>query len=117
MWLANTRGNLFSRRHRRLDPGLEEEFWDFTFEDVGRYDTKAVIDFILKHTKTDKLDYIGHSMGCTVLLMAMSEDPQWYNKRLNHFIALGPATLLAHLPRTILTKGSDNQIWQDLNQM
>ena len=73
VWLANTRGNLFSRRHRQLDPDLDEEFWDFTFEDVGRYDTKAVIIFILNHTKAKKLDYIGHSMGCTVLLLQRDE--------------------------------------------
>ena len=31
LWLANTRGNRFSRHHTYLDPDTNEKFWDFSF--------------------------------------------------------------------------------------
>jgi hypothetical protein len=38
VWLNNTRGNRFSRDHKYLDPDCDEEFWDFSFHDMGKYD-------------------------------------------------------------------------------
>lgn len=38
-----------------------EEFWDFSWHEIGFYDIPAMINYVLETTKTDKLDYIGHS--------------------------------------------------------
>jgi len=65
VWMGNTRGNSFSRRHRKLDPdGDENEFWDFTFEKAGKFDISAAVFFINKKTGMS-VPYIGHSGGTT----------------------------------------------------
>ena len=50
VWLNNSRGNTYSRRHVSLDPELDkEEFWAFSWPEMGKYDTPAVVDYILDH--------------------------------------------------------------------
>ena len=38
VWLNNSRGNLYSRNHKYLDPDNDEKFWDFSFVELGKYD-------------------------------------------------------------------------------
>ena len=45
VWIANSRGTSFSRFHKYLDPDHDLKYWDFTFEEMGLYDTKAEIDY------------------------------------------------------------------------
>ena len=62
VWLGNTRGNTFSRKHLTLDPSDDEdEFWDFSWEKAGIFDVSATVDFISDHTGFDTVPYIGHS--------------------------------------------------------
>jgi pimeloyl-ACP methyl ester carboxylesterase len=51
VWLGNTRGNTFSKKHERLDESDDEnEFWDFSWEKAGIYDVSATVDFISNKT-------------------------------------------------------------------
>ena len=62
--MGNARGNKNSRFHTTLNPddALEKYlFFDFSFEEIGTLDLPAMIDYVLEHTKRDKLHYIGHS--------------------------------------------------------
>ena len=45
VWLANNRGNDFSRSHEYLDVD-SEQFWEFDFEDMGLYDIPAFVNKI-----------------------------------------------------------------------
>jgi esterase/lipase superfamily enzyme len=54
------------------------KFWDFSWEEVGKYDAPAVIDYILKLTKYEKVAYIAHSMGNNELFYAMSEKMEYF---------------------------------------
>jgi gastric triacylglycerol lipase len=49
VWLGNNRGNNFGRFHVDLATHTEE-FWDFSWEEMGVYDTPAHIDYILEKT-------------------------------------------------------------------
>ncbi|KAM3956191.1 LOW QUALITY PROTEIN: lysosomal acid lipase/cholesteryl ester hydrolase-like [Aphomia sociella] len=84
VWLGNARGNKHSRRHVTLSPDCEE-FWDFSFDEIGRYDLPAKIDYILNKTNEEQLTYIGH-MGCTVFFVLCSELPE-YNSKIKLMIA------------------------------
>jgi pimeloyl-ACP methyl ester carboxylesterase len=52
-----------------------------------------MIDYILKLTGEDDLDYIGHSMGTTAFFVGMSVKPE-YNRRIKTMVALGPAVFM-----------------------
>ncbi len=51
VWLGNTRGNTWSRAHVSLEPCPTcSQFWDFSFDESGRFDYAAEIDHILSVT-------------------------------------------------------------------
>ncbi|XP_054838911.1 lipase member M-like isoform X1 [Eublepharis macularius] len=88
VWILNTRGSSWSRRHQNLSI-YQEEFWDFSFHEIGVYDIPAAINFILQKTEREGLYYIGHSQGGTVGFIAFSTMPELAQKA-KLFIALNP---------------------------
>ncbi|XP_032786259.2 lipase member K isoform X1 [Daphnia magna] len=93
VWMGNARGNTYSRRHVKLDPS-KEEYWNFSFDEMGNYDIPAVINFVLAKTGSQKISYIGHSMGCTMFFICMSLHPE-LNEKIDVMIALAPAVSMA----------------------
>lgn len=59
---------------------------------MGYYDIPATIDYIMAITG-EKLYYIGHSMGTTMLFVMTSTRPE-YNAMLRLAFALAPAAFL-----------------------
>ncbi|XP_054839493.1 lysosomal acid lipase/cholesteryl ester hydrolase-like isoform X2 [Eublepharis macularius] len=89
VWMLNVRGSAWSRRHQNLSIE-QEEFWNFSFHEMGIYDIPATMKFILKETKQDTLYYIGHSQGATLGLIAFSIMPQLAQK-VNLFMLFAPS--------------------------
>lgn len=50
VWLGNSRGTTFSRKHKSLDARIDKEYWDFSFAEMGKYDAPAFIEFITTNT-------------------------------------------------------------------
>uniref|UniRef100_A0A8D2J3C1 AB hydrolase-1 domain-containing protein n=1 Tax=Varanus komodoensis TaxID=61221 RepID=A0A8D2J3C1_VARKO len=102
VWLGNSRGNNWSRRHQTLSP-TSTKFWEFSFDHMAKYDLPACVDFILQKTKQQQLYYIGHSQGTTIGFIAFSTNPQLAAK-IKLFIALAPVATVGHAktPLTIL---------------
>lgn len=93
VWIANTRGTRFSRRHTSLDPA-NADFWDWSWDEVVQFDVPAVLDFI--HGKTgQKIDYVGHSMGTLVALASLSEGK--LVDKLQSAALLSPIAYLSHM--------------------
>jgi len=90
VWLANSRGNRYSRRHVTLDPE-DSQFWDFTGDDQGQFDNPAMIDYILQATGNTDLDYIGFSLGACSFWRMMNFDPS-YNNKVRLMVGLAPAS-------------------------
>uniref|UniRef100_A0A2A4K7B0 Partial AB-hydrolase lipase domain-containing protein n=1 Tax=Heliothis virescens TaxID=7102 RepID=A0A2A4K7B0_HELVI len=109
VWLANVRGNTYSRAHVTIHTDTFE-FWNFTFHEVSQYDLPAVIDYIMEVKGWDvKINYIGHSMGTTVLFALLSTKTH-YNKVLRAGFALAPVAYMTDIksPIRLLAKYSDN---------
>ncbi|KAF2887085.1 hypothetical protein ILUMI_19088 [Ignelater luminosus] len=97
VWLANTRGTRWSRKHAWLDPDVDKkEYWTFSFQQIGEYDLPELIDHILDQTNQEKLFYIGHSQGTTSFFALTSTKPE-YNKKVRLTITLAPAAYAGHM--------------------
>ena len=59
-WFANSRGSEYCINHTTLNTSTDQ-FWDYSFTEIGLYDTPAVINFIKEQTGYKKVSYIGHS--------------------------------------------------------
>jgi hypothetical protein len=46
VWLGNSRGTKFSRKHLTLDPDQDKEYWEFSYAENGKYDLPAMIDYV-----------------------------------------------------------------------
>ncbi|XP_054743363.1 lipase 1 [Anastrepha obliqua] len=89
VWLGNARGNRYSRNHTKLDPD-GSKFWDFSWHEIGMYDLPAMIDYVLKTTGFKKIQYAGHSQGCTAFFVMCSRRLE-YNKKVIMMHAMAPA--------------------------
>ncbi|KAM6265924.1 gastric triacylglycerol lipase-like [Porphyrio hochstetteri] len=94
VWMGNSRGNTWSLKHKTLNPS-QKEFWQFSFDEIGKYDIPAELYFIMNKTGQKEMHYIGHSEGTTAGFIAFSTYPE-LAKRMKAFYALGPVTTVLH---------------------
>uniref|UniRef100_A0A8U7MXJ7 Uncharacterized protein n=1 Tax=Corvus moneduloides TaxID=1196302 RepID=A0A8U7MXJ7_CORMO len=94
VWLGNSRGTSWSRRHQHLSAD-QVEFWDFSFHEMAMYDLPAAIDFVLQKTGQKQLHYVGYSQGCTIAFIAFSSMPELAQK-VKMFFALAPVVTAKH---------------------
>lgn len=103
VWIGNSRGNKYSLE--TSDPGItDQDFWNFSFQEMALYDIPANIKFVLEKTNQEKLTWIGHSQGTTQMFAALS-DPKtsdYVNNHIEKFIALGPVVFLANQRSNLL---------------
>jgi len=89
VWLGNNRGNKYSKKHISYHPA-SREFWNFCLDEFALYDIPGTVDYILRHTGKPSITYIGFSQGSAQAFAALSIHPE-LNRKINLFIALGPA--------------------------
>ncbi|XP_022910210.1 lipase 3-like [Onthophagus taurus] len=95
VWLGNARGTTWSRNHTTLDPELQD-FWLFSWNEIGTIDLPAMIDYITETTQQEKIFYIGHSQGTTSFFVMGAEKPE-YNDKIRLMAALAPAAYIPNL--------------------
>lgn len=94
VWLINTRGVPESNFHNNLTTD-DKEFWHWSFDEIGRYDLPAVIDYMLNITGSSKVGLLGTSQGFTNALVLLSMRPE-YNDKVNILIGYAPVANLTH---------------------
>ncbi|CAH2050001.1 unnamed protein product, partial [Iphiclides podalirius] len=105
-WMGNARGTKNSRRHTTLDPDSpidKFQFFNFTYEEIGLDDVPTMVDYILNHTRQERLHYIGHSQGGTVFLVLNSMRPE-YNRKFASAHLLAGVGYQNHFPHSQLLK-------------
>ncbi|EFA09531.2 Lipase 1-like Protein [Tribolium castaneum] len=117
VWLANHRGNNFSKGHARLKMS-NPKFWDFSFHEMAIYDIPAVVEFIAeKNGNGTKIIYVGHSMGTTIGFIYASLKKEHAEKFLKGVVALAPTTSLNYGVTIVKAfKEQLNQLVQNLLQ-
>lgn len=96
VWLANSRGNYYSRHHVSKNPNsLSGDFWNFSWYEMGIYDQPAIIDYVINETNSEKTYYIGYSQGTTSIMILLSMKPE-YNDKIYAASLLAPAIYMGH---------------------
>ncbi|XP_036034753.1 tear acid lipase-like protein [Onychomys torridus] len=101
VWLGNSRGNIYARKHVYLDSN-SKEFWAFSYDQLIKYDLPATIDFIVNKTGQKQIYYVGHSQGTLLAFGAFSTNTQLAQKIKLNFL-LGPVITLQHSTGVIRT--------------
>ena len=81
--------------HVNLSP-KDPKFWEFTYQNMSRYDLPAAFSYIVNVTGFDRIDYIGHSQGSMIMFIALAENNTAVKSRLKHFIAWGPVIYVSN---------------------
>lgn len=74
---------------------LDAGYWNFSLDEQWKYDLTAILSYVLNHTSSEKVAYVGHSLGNGVMFMLLSEQPQWADK-VEPFLAWSPDFYLGH---------------------
>lgn len=102
VWLGNSRGNKYSRKHTSLNPDTDTAFWDWDYDQLAALDVAASIDYVLETTGQEKVSWIGHSQGCLVALAGFVN--KTIASKVKLFVALAPAARVDHIENQLLKK-------------
>lgn len=89
VFLGNNRGNKYSYKHMTFDR-KDEQYWNFSLDDLVKYDVPAMIEYICSYTNSKNIVCIGFSNGSAQLLAALSTNSR-LNDAVSLCIALSPA--------------------------
>uniref|UniRef100_A0A8R1UWT9 Partial AB-hydrolase lipase domain-containing protein n=1 Tax=Pristionchus pacificus TaxID=54126 RepID=A0A8R1UWT9_PRIPA len=98
VWLGNNRGNIYSNEH--VDDN-NDNYWNFSWHEMGEYDFPAMIDYILEVTQRPNLFLVGHSQGSHAFIIATNHYPEIQRKVKHHF-AMAPSLSSFHLRSFII---------------
>jgi len=112
VWLGNYRGNHYSREHVSLNSDFNHTYWEYTWDEMAKYDLPAQLNYVLEKTGKEKIYYVGHSMGTTTYMVMNSLDQSWADK-IELAVFLGPAAYMAHMqsPISFLAPFLDDIEW------
>ncbi|KAK1945507.1 Lipase member M [Phytophthora citrophthora] len=94
VWLGNNRGNTYSTGHVKYTTE-DDSFWDFSWEEMGRFDLPAMLNYVRETSKQDTVALVGHSEGTTQAFVAFSND-QELAQTVSYFAALAPVAWLGN---------------------
>ena len=62
VWLGNNRGSVYALRHIKYNTS-SPQFWDWSIDEMARYDFPALLNYVLNYTEVQSLSYIAYSQG------------------------------------------------------
>jgi pimeloyl-ACP methyl ester carboxylesterase len=101
VWIGNMRGNRYSRAHVKYDPRHDEEFWDFSYDEMANIDLPSMIYYILNVTQQEKIAYVGHSQGTMIGFANFGQPDGVLQNNVSFWVALAPVAHLGHIESPI----------------
>jgi len=95
VWLGNSRGNMYSTNHTTLNTS-QDPFWEFSFDQMARYDLPSQLSYTLQYTGKSQLVYIGHSQGTLQAFIGFSTNAT-LAAQVSIFIAMAPIAYVGHI--------------------
>ena len=102
VYLPYIRGTQFSRSHLDYDSTLNSNYWDFSFDEMAKYDLPAVVNYVKKRDNVEKVYYIGHSQGTLIYFLAYMNNPQFLENNIKKFVALGTVPNVNNAPHFLI---------------
>lgn len=96
VWLGNFRGNIYSRSHKTLN-ATDAQFWDFSWDEMAKYDLPSMLNYTLNVTRQNSLIYVGHSMGTTALFAMSTLYPKYAHKVVKAAVLLAPVAAIPNM--------------------
>ncbi|KAK9925494.1 hypothetical protein M0R45_033816 [Rubus argutus] len=93
VWIVNTRGTRFSRRHTSMDP-RSSNFWNWSWDELVAHDLPAVFNYVYGQTR-QKINYVGHSLGTLLALASLSQGK--LVNQVKSVALLSPVAYLSHM--------------------
>ncbi|CAF1336184.1 unnamed protein product [Adineta ricciae] len=101
VWLGNMRGNYYSRAHTKYNPDHDEEFWDFSWDEMAGIDLPSMIYYILNVTKHTQIGYVGHSQGTMIAFAEFGNPNSVVQNNVSFWGALAPVAHVGHIESPI----------------
>jgi lysosomal acid lipase/cholesteryl ester hydrolase len=99
VYLPYLRGSVFSNSHLYYK---SSKYWDFSFDEMAKYDVPAIINLVKKRDNIEKVIYVGFSQGTLLFFLEYMNDPEFMERSVKKFVALGPIPNINHSSHPIL---------------
>ncbi|GMT12102.1 hypothetical protein PFISCL1PPCAC_3410, partial [Pristionchus fissidentatus] len=90
VWLVNFRGSKYSKKHIKFKE-TDSAFWNFCWDEMAEYDVPTAINTVRRVNGADRVYYVGHSQGTTLLFGKLARQPE-FATMIARFFALAPIT-------------------------
>jgi pimeloyl-ACP methyl ester carboxylesterase len=96
VWMGNSRGNAYGRRHVTLDPESDSRFWSFSWDEMASHDLPAQLELVCNVTGVKGIPLVAHSQGTTQVFAGMNTVHDKIRPLIKSFVALGPVANVSH---------------------
>lgn len=89
--MGNNRGTEYSWDHETYDCTVDNDYWMFTWADMGLYDDTANILAVKELTGEDKIFYVGYSQGTIQMFYGLAHlESEFHVHHLHKVVQLAP---------------------------